>query len=417
MFVAFADFTHESEQPLQVPPQPISEAEPISDADLLKMLSRIRRHLHQFPEIGFDVQETSHFVREWLTKRDFSVQGPLAETGLYVDVVGNLPGPTIAYRADMDALPIKDAKNVSYASKKPGYAHLCGHDAHTAIACGLAALLNERKASLRGTVRIFFQPNEESNPSGAPIMIQDGVLQNVEAAYAIHVDPTIDVGRFGVKNGALTAGCSSFVVEVKSSAAGHSARPFETVDTVFVANQILSQFYQLATRVTDSRKASVITACTFQGGGTHNVIPDVVTFGGTVRSEDPETLGFLRDKMRRVAGSMGALYGAEVDVDYGEELPPVMNTSKEVETVRESVSERYGPEALREIPVPSMGGEDFSFYLKEVPGMMLRLGSSSNPKTRYPLHHVRFDIDEMSLGFGARLMADVLVKDLEKRAG
>ena len=380
------------------------------------MLSGLRRHIHQHPEVGFEEKETAQYVRNWLTLRGFSVQGPIARTGLFVDIEGDLPGPMIAYRADMDALPIQDAKKVPYASKNPGVAHLCGHDAHTSIACGIAMLLKEKTPDLRGSVRVFFQPNEESNPSGAPVMIDDGVLDGVSAAYAVHVDPTIDVGRFGLKVGALTAGCSSFKVQVRSAAAGHSARPYQAVDTVFVANQILTQFYQLATRVTDSRKAAVITACIFNAGEAHNVIPSMVSFAGTVRSEDPETLAFLRDKMRRVAGSMGALYGADVDVDYGVELPPVLNSRGEVDVVRETITERYGPDAIRDIPVPSMGGEDFSFYLERVPGMMLRVGSSSGPRTRYPLHHVRFDIDEKALGFAARLMTDVLVKDLEKRA-
>lgn len=383
----------------------------------MDMLSEIRRHLHRYPELGFEEVETSQYIHNWMTLRGFSVNGPIAKTGLYTDIHGDLPGPMIAYRADMDGLPIQDAKMVEYASKKPGLAHLCGHDAHTSIACGVAALLQEKKSSLKGSVRVFFQPNEESNPSGAPVMIEDGVLDGVSAVYSVHVDPTIDVGRFGLKNGPLTAGCSSFMVHVKSAAAGHSARPYETVDTVFVANQILTQFYQLATRVTDSRKASVITATIFNAGEAHNVIPDTVLFGGTLRCEHPETLAYLRDKMRRVAGSMGALYGADVDVDYGAELPPVINSVAEVETVRETIRARYGPEAIREIPVPSMGGEDFSFYLQRVPGMMVRVGSSSGPENRYPLHHVRFDIDELALGFGARLMTDVLVKDLEKRAG
>ena len=368
------------------------------------------------PEVGFKEVATSEFVREWLQGQGFTVQGPVAETGFFIEVEGTHPGPIVGYRADMDALPIQDAKDVRYASKTPGIAHLCGHDAHMTIACGVALLVREAADRLHGTVRIFFQPNEESSPSGAPFMIQDGILDDLKATYAVHVDPTIAVGRFGVKEGALTAGTSPFIVRIESGQAGHSARPHETVDTVWLATQILTQFYQLAGRVTDARKTAIITACRFRAGEALNAIPGEVEFGGTLRCTDAETLTYLREKMRRVAGSMGALYGADVDVDYADRLPPVINTHDETQTIREAAVATYGAEAVREIPVPSMGGEDFAFYLERVPGAMVRIGTASGRETRYPLHHARFDIDETALALGARLMSEVLLRDLEKRA-
>ncbi len=391
-------------------------AEPLTDAQLLATLVGLRRHLHQYPEVGFQEHETSRYIRNWLTIQGFTVNGPIAKTGFYVEVKGDLPGPMIGYRADIDALPMQDGKEVAYASKNAGVAHLCGHDAHTAVACGVAALLQQEQHRLKGGVRVFFQPNEESSPSGAPVMIREGVLDGLAAAYAIHMDPTIAVGRFGLRDGALTAGCSAFTVKIVSGQAGHSARPHETVDTVWVATQILQQLYQLVGRVTDSRRTAIITATRFSGAHANNVIPTHVEFGGTLRGTDAEVLTFLRDKMRRVAGSMGALYGADVDIDYGAPLPPVVNTIPEMKTVREAVSETFGDECIRDIPVPSMGGEDFSFYLENIPGAMVRIGSASGRETRYPLHHDRFDIDETALPRAARLMTEVLIRDLEKRA-
>lgn len=380
------------------------------------MLTGLRRHLHQYPEVGFEEHETSKYIRDWLALQGFTSHGPLAKTGFYVEVSGVLPGPTIGYRADMDALPAQDGKGIEYASRNDGVAHLCGHDAHTAVACGVATLLREQQDRLRGTVRVFFQPNEESNPSGAPVMIDEGVLDGLESVYAIHVDPTIAVGRFGLRDGALTAGCLAFRVKVIAGQAGHSARPHETVDTVWLATQILHQFYQLVGRITDSRRTAIITATRFNAGEAYNVIPMSVEFGGTLRCTDAEALVYLRDKMRRVAGSMGALYGADVDIDYGTPLPPVVNTRYEMKTVRAAVSAIYGEESIREIPVPSLGGEDFAFYLEEVPGAMVRIGSAGGPESRYPLHHDRFDIDEAALPPAARLMTEVLIRDLEKRA-
>ena len=389
---------------------------PISDVQLHAILSPLRRHLHAHPEVGFEEHDTSRFLRDWLTKQGFEVQGPIATTGLIVEIEGAFPGPTIGYRADMDALPIQDAKEVRYASRTSGVAHLCGHDAHMTIACGVALLAREAAPRMHGNVRIFFQPNEERSPSGAPQMIAEGVLDDLTAVYAVHMDPTISVGRFGLRDGALTAGTSPFLVRITSGQAGHSARPHETVDTVWLATQILTQFYQLAGRVTDARKTAVITATRFRAGDALNVIPGDVEFGGTLRCIDAQTMTELREKMRRVAGSMGALYGADVDVDYADRLPPVINTHDEIQTVHETVIAQFGAEAIRELPIPSMGGEDFAFYLEHVPGAMVRIGSASGPETRYPLHHARFDIDETALSHAARLMSEVLLRDLEKRA-
>ena len=388
----------------------------MTDAALRSQLVPLRRHLHRNPEIGYQEHDTARHVQAWLAARGFEVQGPLAGTGFYVEVAGALPGPTIGYRTELDALPMDDQKDVPYASKRPGAAHLCGHDAHMAIACGVATLLQERRAELHGTVRVFFQPNEESSPSGAAAMIEAGVLGGLAAAYCIHVDPSLSTGRFGIKRGALTAAASPFVVRIQSGQAGHSARPHETVDTVWLAVQILQQFYGLAGRVHDARQTAVITACTFRAGEAMNVIPDRVEFGGTLRCASREGFKRLRQKMRKAAGALGALYGADVEVDFvGPALPPVVNDDDCVDRLRRSVETRFGKEAVRELAVPSMGGEDFAFYTEHVPAALLRVGTACSPDTRFPLHHTRFDVDESALPMAARLMADVLALDLEER--
>ncbi|MBX2818148.1 MAG: amidohydrolase, partial [Rhodothermaceae bacterium] len=171
-----------------------------------------RRYLHQHPEIGFNEFETSRFIRNTLESHGLTVHGPLAKTGLYVDIEGHLPGPHIGYRADIDALPTQDAKHVSYASKNAGVAHLCGHDVHSTIAIGIALLLKENREAFGGTIRVFFQPNEEGKPSGAPVMIEDGVLDGLEAVYACHVDPTLPTGQFGLIKGTATASAVRFSV-------------------------------------------------------------------------------------------------------------------------------------------------------------------------------------------------------------
>ena len=389
---------------------------PLTDAALRSHLVPLRRHLHQHPEVGFQEHDTARHVRAWLEARGFRVHGPLAGTGFYVEITGGRPGPVIGYRTELDALPMDDQKDVPYASKRPGAAHLCGHDAHMAVACGVALLLQERTDTLAGTVRVFFQPNEESSPSGAAAMIEAGVLRGLSAAYCIHVDPSLSTGRFGLKRGALTAAATPFVVRIQSGQAGHSARPHETVDTVWLAVQILQQFYQLAGRVHDARKTAVITACTFRAGDAMNVIPDAVEFGGTLRCASREGFKKLRQKMRKAAGALGALYGADVEVDFiGPALPPVINDDACVNRMRRAVEARFGTEAVRELAEPSMGGEDFAFYTEHVPAALLRVGTACSADTRFPLHHTRFDVDESALPMAAQLMADVLALDLEER--
>lgn len=385
--------------------------------DLRADLVELRRALHAAPELGFREHQTSRTVRAWLEGRGLRASEPMAGTGFVVDVEGARPGPTVAYRADMDALPIAEATDAPYRSQTRGVMHACGHDAHMAIACGVAALADQRREEMAGTLRVLFQPAEEIQPSGAPAMIADGALDDVAAIYAVHVDPGQAVGRFGFRTGSLTAACAPFSVRVASERSGHSARPHEAVDTVWVANQVQNAFYQLAGRVTDARKASVLTICRFRGGDALNVIPAEVEFGGTLRCSDGETLGFLREKMRRVAGALGAVYGADVDVHFEPALPAVVNTAEEVATARAAAQALFGEEAVMDLPFPSMGGEDFAFYLERVPGAMVRVGSASGPSTRYPLHHARFDLDEAAIPLAARLMTATCLRDLADRAG
>ena len=375
-------------------------------------LVALRRELHAHPELGFEEVETARRVRQWLEERGFEPSAPLAGTGFVVDVEGAGPGPTVAYRADMDALPITEATDAAYRSQTPGTMHACGHDAHMAVACGVAVLARERRDEFAGTVRVLFQPAEEIAPSGAPAMIAAGALDGVDAIYAVHMDPSQAVGRFGFRTGSLTAACAPFRVTVRSERSGHSARPHEAVDTVWVATQIATELYQLPGRVTDARRPSVMTICRIRGGDALNVIPSEVEFGGTIRCVDGETLGYLREKIRRVAGGVGAVYKADVDVDFDVTLPAVVNTPDEVDRARAAAEDLYGPEAAVTIPLPSMGGEDFAYYLQEVPGCMVRVGSASGPETRYPLHHARFDLDEGALPLAARLMTEVCLRDL-----
>lgn len=378
----------------------------------IEFLSLTRRHLHRHPELGLQEHETSRFIRSVLRRHGLTPSDPLAVTGLYVDIEGARPGPTVAYRADIDALPIQDAKEVAYKSQRAGVAHLCGHDVHTTIGLAVALMLDQMRDAIHGTVRVFFQPNEEGIPSGAPLMIRDGVLDGVTAAYAIHVDPTLEAGRYGLIAGPATAAATRFSFFVHGGRTGHSARPHESVDTVWIATQLAQQLYQLTGRITDARHPAVIAICRFFGSEAFNVIPETVEFGGTLRTTLPADDDRLRTHMLRMAEHASQLYDATVEVGLDLGAPSVVNDARLVDNASRTVRALYGDQALYPIPLPSMGTEDFAFYLEHVPGLLVRVGTQSGPETAHPLHDNQFDIDEAAMGPAARLMAHTLVNHL-----
>lgn len=386
---------------------------------LAELLVAIRRDLHRHPELGLEEQRTARLARQVLEGYGLAVHGPLAQTGLAVDIDGaaqanGTAARRVGFRADIDALPTEDAKDVPYRSTVPGVAHLCGHDAHTALGIGVALLLHARRDRLPGGARVFFQPNEEGMPSGAPLMINAGVLGGLDAAYAFHVDPTLETGRYGLKTGPVTAAADRFEVRVRGGGSGHSARPHEAVDTVWVATQIASTLYQLPGRITDARNPAVLTICRFQGGEAYNVIPASVTFGGTLRTISDHDRDFLADCIGETAQRIATSYGATAEVDIHRGSPPVMNSAEAIAIAEATILERDDPGAIFRIPRPSMGAEDFAHYLEHVPGALIRLGTASSDRTRFPLHDDRFDLDEAALAPAADLMARILTRHLNQ---
>lgn len=406
-------------RPAVLPKEPNLLPDTISDIageeqSLAQVLIRVRRHLHEHPEVGMNEHNTSQFIRQTLEGFGLDVHGPIAGTGLYTDIEGEGGGGAVGYRADMDALPAQDQKRVPYRSQTTNVAHLCGHDAHTAIAVGVALVLQANRDKIDGRVRVFFQPNEEGLPSGAPLMIRAGILEGLDAVYAAHVDPTLDVGQYGLIEGPATASSDRFDVTIRQEGTGHSARPHEGVDTVWLANQLMAQFYQLAGRVTDARNPAVLTVTLLEGSEAHNVIPEQASFGGTLRTVTPTDRKTIRDHMEKAARQMGELHDAHIQLDFEDGSPPVINDGVAIQNIADTIREAFGKQAIHEISRSSMGGEDFAHYLKHVPGAFVRIGTASGPETSYPLHHHRFDIDETPLGPSARLMAKVLMNHLSK---
>lgn len=364
-----------------------------------------RRQLHANPELAYQEHATSTFVRERLERMGLRPSPPLAGgTGLTCLIEGASDGPTVALRADMDALPIQEAGDVPYASRIPGIAHLCGHDAHTTMLLGAAALLVDRRPP-KGHVKLLFQPAEEGG-AGAARMIADGALESppVGAVFGLHVDPNQDVGRLSATPGPATAASDGIDIVVIGEG-GHAARPHQAVDAIAVAAQVVTALQQVVSRHTDPLLPLVVTVGRIEGGFARNVIAPSVRMEGTVRSFDPGLRERLPGLLQRAVSGVTQAFGARHEFAYRHGYPSLRNDPALIPTLATVVAEEVGEGSLG-VGGPSLGGEDFSFYAERVPGLMARLGVRNEARgIVHPLHHPRFDLDEDALPIGAAVLA------------
>ncbi len=373
-------------------------------------LISLRRNLHQHPELGFEEHQTRRILIDALESEGFRVQGPVAGTGFYVDIKGDKPGPTIAYRADIDGLPIQDEKPVPYASSHQGKGHMCGHDVHSTIAFGIARNLNQNRDKIRGTVRIFWQPAEEPNPSGAPEIIKSGILDECSAIYGIHCDPNLDAGSICILSGMVTASFDKFTITVTAPESQHSARPHQGTDTIWVTNKIISELYGLPGRLTNSLDPCVIAVSMIHGGDTHNVIPKQVSFAGTIRCSKHEDREVILQHIEKLLDSFSSIYSIECNMQTGRGAPPVRNDDRFATAARSVVEQN--PEISLVSCSPSMGGEDFAHYSLKLPALFMRLGTSSGPSTSHPVHTPLFDVDESVMEPASQLLSEILIQNL-----
>ncbi|MEX0681633.1 MAG: amidohydrolase [Balneolales bacterium] len=377
-------------------------------------LIHLRHTLHQYPEIGWSEFRTSKTLQNHLVNAGLPTPEQAAGTGFYLDIKGKSGGPIIAYRADIDGLPIQDRKEKLYASRRTGFGHLCGHDVHSTIAGGIARLLHRYRNRMEGSVRIFWQPAEEVLPSGAPRMMKDGVLDNVEAVYGIHCDPTLPSGLYCAQPGAETGSFDTFEVSIDALSTSHSARPHEGKDTIWIAHQIIQHMYQIVGRITDARKPAVISICTFHAGNAMNVIPHHVTFGGTLRTTNEQLRQKLREYIKKMTGEIGSLNGVETKVKFGEGAPAVINNYQLFRFMRTLITSELGDEKFFE-GEQSLGAEDFAHYTRKYPGLYLRVGTACSPETSYPLHNAKFDVDERIIAPTAAMMTYALIRHLRDK--
>lgn len=369
----------------------------------------MRRHLHKNPELSYEEFKTTAFIIRELESLGFDVERPL-ETGCIGILRGGIESRrVIALRADIDALPIQESgeHKRDFLSKKPGVSHCCGHDVHTANLLGTARILAALKEKIEGKIVLVFQPGEEKPPGGGKLIMQSGVLQKhgVQEIYGLHTYPFAKPGTISVIKGPMMARPDEFTLIVRGKG-GHAAIPQKAVDPIVIASQIVTVLQSIITRSINPLEPAVLTIGKIEGGSAHNVIPDKVTLLGTIRTFSKEVTMQISDQIEKVSIGLAGSFGAEIEYHFSEGYPAVVNTPWAVDKIIEVADEMDDIEVLN-LHEPIMAGEDFSFYLEEIPGSYMYLGSGSadSGSDQYNWHHPLYNVDERSMKTGMKLFS------------
>jgi amidohydrolase len=381
-----------------------------------KEIISVRRYLHAHPELSFQEHHTSEFVQEKLGEYGIAFQNNIAGTGILATIKGKKPNSkTIALRADMDALPIKEKNKVPYKSKNVGVMHACGHDVHTSSLLGVCRILNELKGDFKGTVKFLFQPAEEIFPGGASLMIKEGVLKNPvpKSILGQHVYSSLPAGTVGFKPGLFMASADEIILRVKGKG-GHGAVPHRAIDPIVVCSQIIVSLQQVISRMCDPTIPSVLTFGKIKSaGGSFNVIPDMVQLKGTFRTFSEYWRYKAHDHIKEVASNVANAFGAEIELEITVGYPFLVNNEELTLRCRDAAIAYLGPDHVQEVPL-RLTSEDFSYYTHHVSGCFYRLGIANSKKgITSPVHSPYFDIDEGALETGMGLMAYLAIKELE----
>lgn len=364
----------------------------------------VRRHLHAHPEPSREEYQTTRFLADRLEEAGVPFSVVPSRRGILAGTL-DASRPLVAFRADVDALPIADAKDVPYRSTRDGVMHACGHDAHAAMALAAAEALWACRDALPGPVpwRAVFQPAEEVG-EGAREMVAAGAMEGVKAVAALHVDPERTVGRVGCRARELTAFCHDLGVVVRG-VGGHAARPHLARDPLLAAAQFLTAVYQLIPRNVDARDPTVVTFGMARAGASCNVIPEEVSLRGTIRTLSRQSSQRVAERLQQIARGIGEATETRFELRLSNSTDGVFNDPAVTAVCARAAGEVVGPGNLDEIRLPSMGGEDFSGYLAEAPGCLLRLGVGGEGAPAHHLHSPSFDVDERALALGAKILA------------
>lgn len=363
----------------------------------------LRRKLHRNPEPSYQEYKTTSLIKDAFADLGIEANDRMPLTGLWVDIGDS---PLVGFRADIDGLPIDEPLENVPTSQNPGWMHACGHDAHSAVAFGIALVLNS--LSLEHGVRVLFQPAEEGFPGGAVEMVGEGLVDGLTSIIAFHVDPTLPAGQVGARSGPITASADRFAITL-TGPGGHTARPHQTVDLIPAASRIVVDLPGLLRGAVDSRKPLMIAFGSIHGGSTENVIPTRVELKGTARTLDRDLWDQLPNLMDKTLAKLVSVTEASYELSYQQAIPPVVNAEKVVEITVAGIERLVGDDVITDTPT-SMGGEDFANYLEVIPGALLRLGAA---KGRGDLHSSTFLLDEKAIPHGIRCGVAALLSLLE----
>ena len=375
-------------------------------------LLAIRRHLHAHPELSGNEHQTAALVAGELRKLGWRVQEGVGRTGVLAEL-GPSGGPVVALRVDMDALPVEERTGLPYASLHQGLMHACGHDIHTTVGLGVARILAPLADQLGGTVRLLFQPAEET-AQGAAWMIADGAMQGVDALFGVHVFPSLPVGTIGVRSGSLTAAAGELEVEVLGEG-GHGARPHQSTDAIWIAARVVSGLQEAISRRLDALHPVVVSFGRIEGGKAFNVIADHVRLLGTVRCLDLDLHAQLPGWIEETVQAICKGYGGEARVRYRCISPPVHNDAELTQLLADEAVALLGRPQVEWLEQPSLGAEDFAELQRETPSTMFRLGVAG-PNGCTPLHSNTFAADEASVAVGVEVLSASLLRWLERAA-
>jgi len=366
-------------------------------AEMQDQIAEWRRHLHENPELLYDVHKTSAFVADKLKAFGCDVvQTGIGRTGVVGIIKGSQgEGPVIGFRADMDALPILETSGKPWASKTPGKAHSCGHDGHTAMLLGAAQYLAETR-NFKGSIAVIFQPAEEGG-AGALAMINDGLMDKfgISQVFGMHNEPSLPVGSFAIRKGSVMAAADTFEITINGRGS-HAAQPHLSIDPVLAASHVVVALQSVVSRETDPLKSLVVTVASIHGGEASNVIPAFVKLAGTVRTLLPETRDFAQKRLSEVAQATATAHGATAEVIYRRGYPVTFNHADETDFAVEIASKVAGPRAVNAGMAPHMGAEDFSYMLEKRPGAFIFVGNGDTAS----LHNAAYDFNDEAIPFG-----------------
>lgn len=369
----------------------------------------IRRFMHQHPELSFQEYNTAQFIQTFYEKLGIEVKGNVGGNGVVAKIYGKKPGKTVALRADFDALPIHDEKEVPYKSLVPGVMHACGHDGHTATLLVLAKVLDELKDELEGNYVFIHQHAEEFAPGGAITMIEDGCLEGVDVIFGTHLWASEPTGTIQYRTGPIMAAADRFEIDIQGKG-GHGAQPHKTKDAIVTASQLVLNLQQIVSRKVNPVESAVVTVGTFMSENAFNVIADKAKLVGTVRTFNDDVRQYIEEEMERTIKGTCYLSDSTYKFLYERGYPAVVNHAKETDFLISAAKEV--PEVLTiEESEPQMGGEDFAYYLKKIPGTFFFTGAEPpGAAPGYPHHHPKFDIDENAMLIAAKTLGTAAIK-------